>query len=59
MWNKINLGWKKTSKEKTANLVESGRLTEHGEMIGIEKVLKLTERQNVKLKTEEWNLLKL
>ena len=52
MWKKINLGWKKASEQKTANLVESGRLTEHGEMIGIEKVLKHDERQNVELKTK-------
>ena len=52
MWSKINLGWKKASEQKTANLVESGGLTEYGEMIGIEKILKHNERQNVELKTK-------
>ena len=32
--------------------MESGGLTEYGEMIGTEKILKHNERQNVELKTK-------
>ena len=58
MRNKIFLGLKKTSEEKTVSNqlgdIERDRLIEHGKKIGIDKILKQNERQCLKISKSKY-----